>query len=194
MLQSAAVWRLTHTADRITKSKYVNHCCSPEPSAKSTGPGSGQECLFRGEVDSEVEWLTILLGQLRMAMITYCGRNFEHAMYSKCEQVVALNSAGNYVLISKHMTVKSEDLMNCLESFQGNQVCFGGRRLSCLVLTTCIQLNADQAATKFPNALLTCQLVWIHTCQMYKFEVKEKNIFNVISYKEVTLDGLKVHF
>lgn len=90
MLQSAAVWRLTHTADRIIKSKYENRCCSPEPSAKSTGPGSGQESLFRGEVDSDVEWLTvILLGKLHMDMITHCDRDFEHAMYTKCETKVA---------------------------------------------------------------------------------------------------------
>lgn len=55
MLQSAAVSRLTLTADRITKSKYENHCCSQEPSAKPTGPGSGLESLFRVEVDSNIE-------------------------------------------------------------------------------------------------------------------------------------------
>lgn len=55
MLQSAVVRRLLHTADRITQSKYENYCCSPEPPAKSTGPGGGQESLFRGDVDSNVE-------------------------------------------------------------------------------------------------------------------------------------------
>lgn len=79
-------WRLTCSADRITKSKYENHCCSPEPSAKSTGPGSGQESLLRGDVDSNGEWLTILLGQLHMAVITHCDRNFQHAMYKRCEK------------------------------------------------------------------------------------------------------------
>lgn len=85
MLESAAVWKLTCTADRITKSKYENHCCSQEPLAKSTEPGSGQEILFR-EVDSNVDWLTVLLGQLHVAMITHCDRNFEHAEHTKGEQ------------------------------------------------------------------------------------------------------------
>lgn len=86
MLQSAVVRRLLHTADRITQSKYENYCCSPEPPAKSTGPGSGQESLFRGDVDSNVEWLTLLLGQLHMAVITHSGMSSEHAMQNRCER------------------------------------------------------------------------------------------------------------
>lgn len=54
MLQSAVLRRLMHNADRITKGKYESHCCSPEHSV-STGPGSGQKSLCRGDVHNNVE-------------------------------------------------------------------------------------------------------------------------------------------
>lgn len=111
MLQSAAVWRLMHTADRITKSKYENYCCSPEPPAKSTGPGSGQESLFRGDVDSNVGWLTVLLGQLHMAVNTQWHElrthNAKEVWTKETKVVFVKNSAENNPPMSKHMTAKS---------------------------------------------------------------------------------------
>lgn len=126
MLQSAAVWRLMHTADRITKSKYENYCCSPEPPAKSTGPGSGQKSLFRGDVDSNVGWLTVLLGQLHMAMLTHSDMNFEHAMQKRCEQKRKIISQ------SQNTWLQSLDELN--ESMHVMQVFFRRKWLSCMLL------------------------------------------------------------
>ena len=81
-----------------------------------------------------------------MAVITRRDRNFEHAMYTKRETEVGVvtNSAGNYLMISKYMTVKREDEpMDCFESLQMVQVCFGGPRLSCLVFTRLFYNSPD---------------------------------------------------
>lgn len=126
MLQSAAVWRLMHTADRITKSKNENHCCSPEPPAKSTGPANEQECLFGGEVDS----MSTSMTHYTIGAAAYGYNKTLWQEFRKCNVHHELSIYDP--LISTNATAESEDLMNCHESLQVMQVCFGGKRLSCL--------------------------------------------------------------
>lgn len=175
MLQSAAVWRLTHTADRITQSEYENPCCSPEPSAKSTGPGSGQSCLFTGEVDSNVEWLTILLGQLHMAMITCCDRNVRTRMGTQTvnnwdKSCSCLKLRGELFQNLKKGDYKVRRF-NDLYWFTAGDAGLV-QRLSWLVLDRCSEMIAQQAATQYPHSLLNYKLAWILHCksQMDKTE------------------------
>lgn len=184
MLQSAAVWRLTHTADRITKSKYENHCCSPEPSVHRTRQWAGE--LVQGR-----SWQECRMTHYTVGAAAYgCGntlwqdfvtRNVHKVWTTKTKVVVVESSARNYLQISKH-TVKSVDLINCLELLQVMQVCFKGKKLPCLFLSRCIKVNAQQAAANLENALLTCQLVWIYMCQ-YCMNLNRTHIMTALILK-----------
>lgn len=58
MLQSAAVWRRMHTADRITKKWVWDPQLFPGALRKVHRTRQWGESTFRGEVGSNVEWLS----------------------------------------------------------------------------------------------------------------------------------------
>ena len=173
-----------HTADKITKSKYENHCCSPEPPAKSTGPGSGQSRLFRRS------WQRWRMTHCTVGAAAYgydntlwqgfWTRRLHKLWTTQTKDAVASNSAGgNCLLIWKH-TIKSAFVMHGLESCLVKQVCVGGKRLSRLALYRWSLYKWMQSRLQEkPSSDLLADMNTYCLCQMDRPGGKRANILTV---------------